>query len=682
MLRNRRIVLIIVAFVNVFSFLGILRLRIVTDPKIFLGEGSRYEKSMEEVERIFGIEDQIGVLLHIRNARTPDSLNIALELQRKLRKIPGVESVSGVPEFIIQGLRPVRIDRFDSETTKKVLSFLSLLPMKIIGKDWVFINVAISDGADPEQVLKEVRKLVKNLNCDLTGNTFIQEQMFKYIILVLFSIPPFIVILLILIFGWKLGSVKGGALSIMPAGIAALWTMGFLGYTSPNMSVLSVLVPIFVIILGSADGLHFISHYLESKRGVDGAAETLKIVGMAMIMTTLTTMVSFFSFLFLPSESLKSLGLYSGIGIGFAAISTWIMLPTILPASKLKSKGNVLGRLIVKSSKKTAIIGFLIALAFIPGIFRVEKSFSLIGFYRPYTSVRKSFENVMRKTGYALPVYIYGKSSNPLAPDNAKRILRFEREIKNGKMVIWSFSIYDLIKALSEYLFRLNEYPKSAPLLYLAMERAQPNRVSALLRNGNFLILSSIKPTSDKEALERIAENNGMKITGMPYILSDLNDKVVSSQIKSILFVMSLVFLMLFFMTKSLKVSLVSIVPISLTLLILFGFMGYRGIPLNVTTTIMAAITIGVGIDYAIHYAVLHEKFGKDEAIRRVSTPIFANALGFSLGYTPMILSPFTIHVYLVQIMWVVMMASAFLTLLIVPTMLDTLKKAFHPFTS
>ncbi len=670
MVKRRKIVLMLVGLVNFLAFLGVLRLRIETDPKSLLGEGSEYERKMENVEKTFDLKDQLGILLYFENPRSPDSLNRVLDLQERLKKIRGVKSVSGIPNFILRGLKPIEIERFDSKSAEEVLNFLSSFPMKIVGKDWIFVNVLLKREADPKYVLEEVQRVVEDQKHDLTGNVFIQERLFEYILRILFTIPPFIVILLILIFGWKLGSVKGGALSIMPAGIAALWTLGFLGYTSPKISILTVLVPIFVIILGSADGLHFISHYLESERGTNGVAETLKTVGVAMIMTTLTTMVSFFSFSFLPSESLKDLGLYSGIGIGFAAVSTWIMLPTVLPSARLERKRSVKKDFILKPSMRTVIIGLIITSAFIPGLFLIEKSFSLVDFYRSYTSVRKSFENVKEKTGYALPVYIFGKLNKPLSEESAKRVLELERSIEKEGFVFWSFSIYDVIKAMSRYLYKSDEYPKSAPILYLIMKRVQPERVETLLREGNLLVLASLRPECDKEGLEETVKRESLNITGVPYILDDLNDKVVSSQIKSILFALSLVFLMVLLMTRNLKTSLVSIVPISLTLIILFGFMGYTGIPLNVTTTIMATITIGVGIDYAIHYTALHKKFGKREALRKASTPIFANALGFSLGYTPMLLSPFTIHVYLVQIMWVVMMMSAFLTLLIIPAVL------------
>ena len=106
--------------------------------------------------------------------------------------------------------------------------------------------------------------------------------------------------------------------------------------------------------------------------------------------------------------------------------------------------------------------------------------------------------------------------------------------------------------------------------------------------------------------------------------------------------------------------------------------MGYAGINLSVVTATMAGITIGVGIDYAIHYSTLfryHEKMKSDEphvrAFEDTSKPIIANALGLALGLTVMNLSPLMIHTYLSLIMWTTMLASSSLSLTILPYLLS-----------
>ncbi len=115
------------------------------------------------------------------------------------------------------------------------------------------------------------------------------------------------------------------------------------------------------------------------------------------------------------------------------------------------------------------------------------------------------------------------------------------------------------------------------------------------------------------------------------------------------------------------------------------GFQHARDVHINlsVVTATMAGITIGVGIDYAIHYSTLfryHEKMKSDEphvrAFEDTSKPIIANILGLALGLTVMNLSPLMIHTYLSLIMWTTMLASSSLSLTILPYLLSKISSS------
>ena len=97
----------------------------------------------------------------------------------------------------------------------------------------------------------------------------------------------------------------------------------------------------------------------------------------------------------------------------------------------------------------------------------------------------------------------------------------------------------------------------------------------------------------------------------------------------------------------------------------------------------MSGLTIGVGIDYAIHYVSLlrqARKRGETDppaaALHYVATPVLANALGLAIGFTAMIFSPLQIHVTLSILMWVTMIVSAGLSLTLLPTITSKRKIA------
>ncbi len=147
-----------------------------------------------------------------------------------------------------------------------------------------------------------------------------------------------------------------------------------MGLSGLELSLLTALVPIFVIILGSADALHLLSHYLETERGPKGMAKALKVSGVAIIMTTLTTMAGFLSFLPLPAQGLRQLGNFAAMGIGFAAISTWLFLPAVLPRMKFKDLPESRLKDFFMNVKLSRVTISLAAVALMfPGIFFLQK---------------------------------------------------------------------------------------------------------------------------------------------------------------------------------------------------------------------------------------------------------------------------------------------------------------------
>jgi predicted RND superfamily exporter protein len=157
---------------------------------------------------------------------------------------------------------------------------------------------------------------------------------------------------ILLVFRWKMGGLKPTIFSVLPAGIGSLWTLGLVGWFGGEASILTAVAPIFIIVIGSADGLHFMSHFQDSKlegdTTFDSITKTLQIVGIPMIITTLTSMVGFLSLLSMNTDSIVDLAIYSSIGIFLAGVATWLILPLILsneidvlPKSKRERKNHL-----------------------------------------------------------------------------------------------------------------------------------------------------------------------------------------------------------------------------------------------------------------------------------------------------------------------------------------------------
>ena len=139
---------------------------------------------------------------------------------------------------------------------------------------------------------------------------------------------------------------------------------------------------------------------------------------------------------------------------------------------------------------------------------------------------------------------------------------------------------------------------------------------------------------------------------------------------------------------RSLVFGLLSIVPLTVTIVINFGIMGLLGFPLDAGTAITACIAIGIGIDYAIHYVTRYRNCRMDglshpEACLKTAltsgNAIWINALSVTCGFLVLLLSSFVPLVNLGVLISATMINSALASMLLIPAVLTLLERRKRP---
>lgn len=319
--RHREKILILVIMVNILAFFGLLRIRINPSFEALIPKNSTRVEDYRRMNEIFVTQDQITMMLKMDgDIRNAPGLNLLKRVEKDISNMEGVKSVVGpVPKILPKGLfRIEKVEKVTDDNVDDVLDFIeSNEVMKPIvvkdGRSYCIFTIFPKENADVRRIIVNMEKYLKskNLEYDMMGNTYMEVKIFDYILLIILTLPPSAVVVMLLVFKWQLGHTKPTVFSILPAGIGALWTMGFIGWFVREITIITVLVPIFTIVMGSADGLHFVSHFLnklrEGKNNRDSIAETMKIVGSAMLMTTLTTMAGFLSLIVIKSNAMTQM---------------------------------------------------------------------------------------------------------------------------------------------------------------------------------------------------------------------------------------------------------------------------------------------------------------------------------------------------------------------------------------
>ncbi|WP_461246593.1 efflux RND transporter permease subunit, partial [Treponema sp. R6D11] len=180
----------------------------------------------------------------------------------------------------------------------------------------------------------------------------------------------------------------------------------------------------------------------------------------------------------------------------------------------------------------------------------------------------------------------------------------------------------------------------------------------------------------------------GVKFTlgGTTMVESSLNDQVVQTQVVSMLFSIICVFIIVSLANKSLMAGIIGIISLLKSIMINFFVLGFCGIKLNLGTSMVAAVAVGIGIDYSIHCMEAYKREylafgGKGDFLRQVffssGKAIIINALSVGAGFAVLVLSNFVMLGDLGMLIAITMFSSAFVSLTVLPALLLLIKPKF-----
>ncbi len=172
-----------------------------------------------------------------------------------------------------------------------------------------------------------------------------------------------------------------------------------------------------------------------------------------------------------------------------------------------------------------------------------------------------------------------------------------------------------------------------------------------------------------------------VKQTGMPLIYMHIDDQLVSSQLISLVFAVLLVLLLVTAQFKSLVAGFIGVVPIVLTVCLNFGVMSWLGIALDPATVMIAAVAVGIGIDYTIHFMSRFRRevrAGRDIAsaldatLRTTGRAIVINATTVLFGFLVLIWGQLVPMKYFGALMALTMVVSALGAITVLPALIQT----------
>ena len=571
-----------------------------------------------------------------------------------------------------------------------------LIAGNIVSKDGkaTIVLFTYQDEANVSKVSSEIIEKIESLQLPekvyFAGTTFMTKYVADVIQKDMIKLIPIAFLLIAIILYLSFHSFRGVILPLLTAGLSIVWAIGTFILMGLKLSMVSNNVPIIILAVGSAYAIHVLNriNQFKEKDPQKAVAEALPLIILPVILTALTTMIGFLSFIFGAYLSMiRDFGLLAALGTFYAGLLAVVLVPALLaiiPAKERKSKDGMLStkgtsflnknvliplyKFVVSTPSRILGIWALLFVIGISGIYMLKRSVSVSDYFKKHHPVAVSNVIMDEKFGGSTPIFIVFEG-DVQSPELLKSMVKTQQFLEASPYISNTQSVADIVLKLNEALSEENEIPdekgKIEQLWFLIGQNENINQlVSEDLDQAIIIAKFNSKGQSevgifDENMQAFLSENSSedftIQVTGMPYVNVQMDQSLVNSQLTSLIIAIILVITVISLLFKSIRQGIFAGLPIIATIAILYGFMGLTGIPLNIATVLVASVAMGIGIDYSIHF-VSHfnhaiKKFENvNEALEDTmlvsGKAIFVNFVSVAAGFFMLVFSDLMPMVY------------------------------------
>ena len=416
------------------------------------------------------------------------------------------------------------------------------------------------------------------------------------------------------------------------------WMVFLTGSESFHFAIINTSMPIILLTIANSDGVHFITKFFKEirirKDTVKALEVTMDSLLVPIFLTSITTIAAFLSLSLAPIEQMMGYGVCISAGIGYAFFLSSTFLPAairikkwnmnskaISKASMFENMISYFGRLVTSNPRSILAVGVTIAVVGIYGLLWLNVDVNIAGFFKPGTEFRDSIDFIDQEMTGTMDIRVRVEGSIK-SPELLKEMTDLQQMLEDNSKVTTSFSIADMVKQMHrvvmdndpEFEMIPDERDKINNLFTMYSMSGDPDDFSTMVDYdysvGLVTSLSRVMTTDEIiSTVDKIESyTQGLKsvekasVTGMAVVLRDLVYLIVESSIISIVASVLVIGLIASVFFKRLLWGVMAIIPLSVAIIINFGFMGLAGISLSHVTALLASIIIGVGVDFAIHY--------------------------------------------------------------------------------
>lgn len=436
-----------------------------------------------------------------------------------------------------------------------------------------------------------------------------------------------------------LRSLRHALITVGAALLATLWTLGLMGWVGAPLTIVSVIVPTMILVIGLTDGVHLLT-----AAGHGGVVHALKRVGPACVWTSVTTIAGFLGLSFMGVPALRDTGTWTAVGITIAFLHAVVTLPLLLrrfpyrPAVELEKVGRT-GWWGAHTARPTVIIALLAFVVLAPGIRQIESETDLVRYFAVDDPLRIGYRQAEAALGGSTPLSLLVERRDGGSMIDEEPLVVVERlraACLNHPLVLSVDAIPGLLHELQgdapDSRTRIDR-GQAAQLLLLAELAGASGPANALLSNDRqvarlFLFLPELSSRRMVEMADWL-RRTASEAVGPQYHVSLAGNALHQANTMNALdyglpcgVIVTLVLIAVLFraLFGSWSWSGMALLPNLLPVVGVLGTMGWLRVPLDLSTAMTGSVALGLAVDDTIHMALGYRhhrqrRMGVEEAL-------------------------------------------------------------------
>lgn len=536
-------------------------------------------------------------------------------------------------------------------------------------------------------------------------------------------------------------TVQGLVLPLVTALLAVVWGLGTIRLAGVPMDVFNGTTPILILAVAAGHAVQILKRYYEeyhrlreatslssAEANREAVVESLVRIGPVMLTAGSVAAMGFLSLVVFDISTIRTFGVFTGLGI----LSALVLELTFIPAlrSLLPAPGEREGRrerarrlwdVITEAMARWvseaggrrriyAVAAVLVALCAF-GLGRVVTDNSMRSYFFAGLPFQQDDRALNARLGGTNTLYLLveGREDDAIKrPEVLRAIEATQRMLEKDPAIGKTVSIADFVRRLNRAVHgddpAEDRIPDTRELvsqyLLLYSLSGEPGDLDAyvdygyrlaniwvFLKTDSSAYLEGLTARLDRFLSDHFGDRARVRLGGSVAETTALNEVMVRAKLLNIVQISGVILLVASLVFRSLLAGVLVLVPLLLAVLANFGLMGLAGIRLSIGTSLVSAMAVGIGADYAIYFIYrfreeLAQSADETTALTRTLTTagkaILFVASAVAGGYGVLLFSyGYYVHMWFALLIATAMLVSSVAALTLLPSLILTLRPRF-----